>query len=123
MVKVETASREVIRGKVLRRTPDTLVMSDYARVIALHAADVRSVSSYHKDWRRGARRGAKIGAITGGVLTVIGLGFDIACLRSRDECYPLGAISGVGATFWTTGIGAVIGGLAGPGTWQARPWP
>jgi hypothetical protein len=122
MIRIETASHEVVRGKLIRATRDSLIMSDYARVIALARPQIRSVATYHKDWKRGAKKGARIGAITGAVLTVIGLGFDIRCAIVKDECYPLGAISGIGATFWTTGIGAVVGGFAGPGRWTPRPY-
>jgi hypothetical protein len=123
MVKVELRSDEVLRGKVLRPTRDSLFFSDYARVLAIPAADIRSVATFEKDWWRGARRGAKVGAITGGVLVVAGLAADLTyCRQSGSECMAPFTAIGLGAAFWTTGIGAGIGFLTAPGGWS-RPRP
>src|SRR3954470_24825483 len=104
MVRLELRSGQVIRGKVVNPSRDTLIVSDYARVIAIPAPDIYSVATYEKHYREGAVRGAKVGAITGGVLIVAGLAFDLThCTKSENECMGLASIVGVGATFWTIG--------------------
>ena len=123
MVKVELRSDKVLRGKVLRPTRDSLFFSDYARVLAIPAADIRSVATFEKDWWRGARRGAKVGAIAGVALVAAGLAGDlIYCRQPGSECMAPFTAIGLGAGVWTTGIGAGIGFLTAPGGWT-RPGP
>jgi hypothetical protein len=119
LVKVETASRQSVWGQVMRSTGDSLVLSDYSRVISIPAPDILSIATYDRQWTRGAVRGAKVGAIVGAVAIAAGLYFDLTeCRKPGSECMvPVTAV-GIGAAFYTTGIGGGIGLLTAPGGWS-----
>ena len=46
MVKVELTSNQILRGKAIRVSRDSLFFSDYARVIPIPASDIRSVATF-----------------------------------------------------------------------------
>lgn len=118
MVRIELKSGQAYRGKVLRPMPDSLIFSDYTRVISVPAPEIYSVATYEKHYWRGAVRGAKVGAIVGGVLIAVGLVSDLTyCRKPSSECMMPATFVGIGGAFWTTGVGAGIGLLAAPGGW------
>ena len=123
MVRVELTSREIIRGKVIDPRSDSLIVSDYTEVLAIPASGILSVATYDRHWMKGGIKGAKIGAVVGGALTVAGLAIDLTyCRKPGSECMGPFTAVGLGAGFWTTGIGAGIGFVTAPGGWT-RPKP
>jgi hypothetical protein len=104
-VRVAWPDGGVVSGRLVRRTPDSLIVSDGAADWPVALGEVRGLWVAHgRSTRAGARIGGLAGGITGGVLGVLfgAFGCELTCSRSRVT----GAVAGLAS-------GAVLGALVG----------